>query len=128
MALGRRARLIVEMANPCTLSIWFDNPGPSAPSFQILLNGAILGEYTAGQYVTVPFLSGRNMLDVIVKDGGIVVGGHFLTTLGAWKSSYMPGSDPFNAPPDDVGGLDSASPTGTPISPGGGPSLGRPGH
>lgn len=95
-ALGRRARIAISAANAFDASIWFDNPGPASPSFQVVLNGAIVLEGTYGQYLTCSFLRGTNVLQVCVADGGIVVGAAFVRwSLSPWASLYPAGADPM---------------------------------
>ena len=113
-AIARRWRIGLVSLNSMDILVWFDNPGPASPNFQIVLNGVIvLDGATFGQYVTLSFIQGINVLQVVTQDGGLDVTGLFLapedTSNVQWQQLYILGSDPIiNAGGGGTGGPSSA--------------------
>lgn len=99
-ATGMRARQTSRQVNPTDITIYVGNPGPATPIVQVILNSAIVTE-TSGiglAAVTVSFLPGANILELVVADGGLECYGIFLNANGEFQSSYYPfGADPLSS-------------------------------
>lgn len=106
------------MENPCDITVYVGNPGPASPSVQVQLNGAIIGEYSSLTAVTLSFIGGYNVLELIAADGGLALIGKFLGDLGKAVSLYPVGGDPFSFAGGSGGGLSSTNDIGL-----GGPGL-----
>ncbi len=112
-ALGIRARIAFVQKSPCNISVSVANVGPASPTVQVILNGAIIGEYTTLTTVSLPCIGGPNVLELVAADGGLMLNGQLLASTGNWLSLYPNNTDPMNFASGGSGANASFSTGGT---------------